>query len=239
MTAHLASLPILVAGAAGDIGSAIVAAFRQQGRDVITWDARPTPAGMTVDLTDEAAVRRHAAALGDSDYPLDALALAVGSLRSAPIVEMTVDDYRTVMDSNVMSVFLALKHLGARVRDGGSITVIGSVAGHVGTDTTSVYTCAKGAVAALARGAAQEFAARGVRVNVVSPGWVRAGFTAQLMAQSTDPHQLEEGARAAHLLGRMAEPHEVADAVTFLAGPQASFITGTELFVDGGFMIKR
>lgn len=239
MTVQALAHPTLIAGAAGDIGSAIVHTMRASGRDVIEWDARPTPGGTVVDLTDENAVRAHSAALATTQPTLDAVVISVGALRSGRITEMSVDDYRTVMDSNVMSVFLTLKHVGDIVRDGGSITVIGSVAGHVGADTTSVYSCAKGAVIALCRAAAQEFAHRGVRVNVVSPGWVRAGFTAQLMSEAADPQHLDEAARAAHLLGRMAEPSEVADAVLFLSGSQAAFITGTELFVDGGFMVKR
>lgn len=229
----------LIAGAAGDIGSAISREFREAGWTTIEWDVRPTATGLQVDLTDEQAVSAAADTLTTSGRALDAISIAVGALRSAPITEMTVDDYRTVMESNVLSVFLTLKHLGPRVRAGGSITVIGSVSGHVGANTTSVYSSAKGAVVSLARAAAQEFASRDVRVNVVSPGWVRAGFTSQLIEQTHDPAALEEAARSAHLLGRMAEPREVADAVLFLASEKASFITGSELFVDGGFMIKR
>jgi NAD(P)-dependent dehydrogenase (short-subunit alcohol dehydrogenase family) len=73
----------------------------------------------------------------------------------------------------------------------------------------------------------------------ICPGWVDAGFTHQALKIAPDPKVLFEAAKNAHVLGRMATPEEVANAAVFLASAEASFMTGSALFVDGGFMIKR
>lgn len=88
-------------------------------------------------------------------------------------------------------------------------------------------------------GLAQELAPYQIRVNAICPGWVNTGFTDQVKQQSTNPQEIDRLARNAHLLGRMARPDEVGEAAIFLASDSASFITGTSLYVDGGFMIKR
>ena len=88
----------------------------------------------------------------------------------------------------------------------------------------------------LTYGIAQELGPFAIRVNALCPGWVDAGFTHQAMRQASDPSVLEAQARNA---GRMAAPEEVAKAAVFLASSASSFVTGTALFVDGGFMVKR
>ena len=87
--------------------------------------------------------------------------------------------------------------------------------------------------------AAGELANRGIRVNNVAPGWVNGGFTHQALAISDHPDQLRDQAKQLHALGRMAEPTDVANAVVWLLSDQASFVTGSMLLVDGGFMIQH
>lgn len=92
---------------------------------------------------------------------------------------------------------------------------------------------------ALMRASCGEFAAQGVRVNAVSPGWVDTGFTDRALAALPDGAALRATAREKHMLGRIARPGEVAAAMFFLLSDDASFITGEELVVDGGFLRKR
>ena len=87
--------------------------------------------------------------------------------------------------------------------------------------------------------AAEELASRDIRVNNVAPGWVNGGFTHQALAVSDHPDQLRDRAKQLHALGRMTKPTDVANAVVWLPTDQESFVTGSMLLVDGGFMIQH
>ena len=139
------------------------------------------------------------------------------------------------MAVNVTGPMLAMKH--AQMLPGGAIVLMGSVLAHIGCDGSTAYHTSKGAVLGLMRASCGEFAPRGVRVNAVSPGYVDTPFTDRGLAGK--PDSLRRTAAAAHMLGRIARPAEVAEAIMFLLSDDASFITGEELFVDGGLMRKR
>ena len=114
-----------------------------------------------------------------------------------------------------------------------------SVSAHMATDGYVAYHTSKGAVLGLMRAACGEFAPLGIRVNAVSPGWVYTAFTERGLAATSDPDDNLRQAAAAHLLGRISQPEEIAEAMIFLLSDDASFITGEELVVDGGFMRRK
>lgn len=246
----------LVTGAAGGIGSSIVRAFVREGAAVALLD-RPGVAlealehelraagarvlGVPADITQTEEVSRAVALSVNHFGKLTTLVNAVGILRQGRIDEMLETDWDDLMDVNVKGVFLACKHAVPAIKavGGGSIINLSSVSAFVGSDGSFAYTASKGAVLSLTYGIAQELGPFKIRVNAICPGWVDAGFTHQAMKQAADPSALEAQARNAHVLGRMAAPGEVADAAVFLASSTASFVTGTALNVDGGFMIKR
>lgn len=234
----------VVTGAAGGIGKAIVAALSVEGARVVGWDIGTEASAeeerrIVADVSDENSVREGAAATLATLGGLDILVTAAGVLRAAPITEMTLEDWNTIFAVNVTGTFLAVKHLAPLLSQGGAIVTLGSVTAHIGHVTTSACGATKGAVVSFSRAISMELAPRGIRVNAVSPGWVDAGFTDQVLAGAGDPFEMRRSADSVHLLGRMARPEEVADTVCYLAGDTASFVTGSEVFVDGGFMVKR
>jgi NAD(P)-dependent dehydrogenase (short-subunit alcohol dehydrogenase family) len=246
----------LVTGAAGGIGSAIARAFVEAGAAVALLDLASeslmaleadlrasgaqvlaVPADITQAAQVSSAVNLSLAHFGR----LTCLINAVGILRQGRVDAMLETDWDDLMNVNVKGVFLACKYAVPAIKTagGGSIINLSSVSAFVGSDGSFAYTASKGAVLSLTYGIAQELGPFGIRVNAICPGWVDAGFTHQAMRQASDPNVLITQAREAHVLGRMAAPSEVADAAVFLASSRASFVTGTALNVDGGFMIKR
>lgn len=242
-----------ITGAAGGIGSEIARAFVREGARVALLDlpsqglsdlaSELGEAALTVpaDITNATAVVR-AVRLATAHFGmLTSLVNAVGVLRPGRVDALLESDWDLLMNVNVKGVFLACKAAVPILKAGGGGTIINlsSVSAHVGSDGSFAYAATKGAVLSLTYGIAQELGPFGIRVNAICPGWVDAGFTHQAKLRSADPDEMIAKAEAAHVLGRMAAPSEVADAAVFLASKQSSFVTGTALYVDGGFMIKR
>jgi NAD(P)-dependent dehydrogenase (short-subunit alcohol dehydrogenase family) len=234
-----------ITGAAGDIGAATARAFAAAGHALILMDRNPAPVPdgaqalvLTPDLADPGAVAAAFAAAADRFGRLDALACIAGINHKAPLAEMGMADWDRMLDVNVGHMFLCARHAIPLMAaaDSPAIVCMASVAGHVATPDYPAYVTTKAAVESFAWALAGEVAPRGIRVNAVAPGWVEAGFTREGLALAADPDALRAQATAAHLLGRMAQPDEIAAAIRWLASPAASFVTATTLFVDGGLM---
>jgi NAD(P)-dependent dehydrogenase (short-subunit alcohol dehydrogenase family) len=151
-----------------------------------------------------------------------------GTLERAPLESITEEHFSRLMDTNVKGVLFTVQKALPLLRDGGCVVLTGSVAGSKGTVGQTVYGATKAALRSFVRTWAVELKDRRVRVNIVSPGPVATSPVVQ------QPADVIARMIATVPMGRMGEPEEISKAVLFLASDDAGFITGIELFVDGG-----
>jgi cyclopentanol dehydrogenase len=246
----------VITGAAGGIGSAIAKRFANEGAAVALLDkdakklktlareisqAGGRAEALEVDITDSRDVAGVVKAATKAYGKITLLVNSVGLLKTGTVDKMLEKDFDALMAVNVKGVFLAYKHAVPVMKKagGGVIINLSSVSAFVGSAESFAYTTSKGAVQSMTYATAQELAPYNIRVMAICPGWVSAGFTDVALKLAPDPTVLLEAAKNAHVLGRMATPEEVANAAVFLASKEASFMTGSSLYVDGGFMIKR
>jgi NAD(P)-dependent dehydrogenase (short-subunit alcohol dehydrogenase family) len=240
----------LISGAAGGIGRAIAFAFAEAGAAVSCCDIDYAGAEETAQLVEGAGVRSIAqrcdvasenetlaavAATRDAFGRLDILVSGAAPHDiGGSVIETTLADWQRVVDVNLTGSFLlcraALPLMIAST--GGSIILIASQLGRVGSAGRAAYCATKGALIQLAKVMAIDHAAQNIRVNTLSPGAIET-------ERLTRRYGSFEAARAVmgpkHLLGRLGQPPEIAAAAVFLASDDASFVTGSDLLVDGGY----
>lgn len=230
-TQALAGRTALVIGAAQGIGKAVAAAFAEAGATVIGADLRAGDGVEPVDVADEASV---AALLTKVGPRLDVLLYGAAHLDPAAAVpDVPSDMWRKVIDVNLTGAFLVCKHAIPKMRGhGGSIILIASQLGSVGSPGRAAYCTSKGGLIQLAKCLAIDHADDGIRANTLSPGGV-ATQRLEFRYGSIEAANAELGPK--HLLNRVAAPDELAQAALFLASDASSFMTGADLLVDGGY----
>jgi NAD(P)-dependent dehydrogenase (short-subunit alcohol dehydrogenase family) len=188
-----------------------------------------------VDVADEASVvalfDRACEAFGGT---LDALATPAGITDMTPFMDIDIATFRRVHDVNVVGTFLCIREAAKRMRPGGRICTVASVAGKRGggLSGTAAYAASKGAVLALSRNAARVLSERGIAVNCVAPGATVTPMLDSVFADAEQKARIEAGI----LLRRAAEPSEIAEAIAWLLSPRSSYVQGETLTVDGGVM---
>lgn len=182
------------------------------------------------DIADEAAAGALVGAAEAAHGPLDTLVLNAGITRDGLAVRMSAADWSAVIDTNLSGAFYTARPAlrGMLRRRQGSIIAISSVVGLMGNAGQANYAAAKAGMIGMVKALAREAGGRGVRVNAVAPGYISTDMTAGLS------EELRQGIIAQTALGRLGTAEDVAAAVAFLAGPDAAFITGSVLPVDGG-----
>jgi len=166
---------------------------------------------------------------------LDVLFANAGVAKYAPLGTITEEFYDSIFDINVKGLLFTVQKALPLMPDGASIILNASIVGSKGLPANSVYAATKAAVRSFARTWTTDLKARRIRVNAISPGSIDTPGLNGLLASSEAGEQRRKAINSAVPLGRFGTPDEIAKAVVFLASDDASYVTGAELFVDGGF----
>ncbi len=192
------------------------------------------------DVADEASCQQVVNQVIAKWHRVDVLVANAGVQIAGSLLNTSDDDWNRILDVNLKGVAWCCKAVIPAMREQGSgaIVLISSVNAIIGSAGMAVYDMSKAALLALARNLAVEYGTEGIRVNAISPGNTLTEFHLDKMTEKgITLGQIHEMTKGYGLLGRLAQPEEIANAVHFLASDQASFITGHNLVVDGGFSI--
>src|SRR5579872_3118916 len=232
----------VVSGAASGIGRAVVERFSQSqaGWRCFGIDTEQSEAVSLQGDVAEPEVWVTAARMLQARFGrLDALVNNAGTNIRGTVEEVDLSTWNRILAVNLTSVYLATRHLLPLLRiSGGSIVNVASGAGLVGVRRGAAYAASKGGVIALTRQLAVDFASTGVRVNAVCPGVVDTPLVRRLAGGEADPELELQRMAEGQLTGRLGTPEEVAAAIVFLASPEASFMTGAIVPVDGGLTAR-
>jgi 3-oxoacyl-[acyl-carrier protein] reductase len=243
----------VVTGGGTGLGRAIALLFAREGAIVVVNGRREQPLEETVraitdaggkalavrgDVTIAADAQRLMRTTVDAFGRIDVLVNSAGVMVSRTTVEdCSEDDWHRTIEANLTSVFLCCKHaLPELIKCRGNVIMLSSVFALMGGPNRAAYVAAKGALVSLARGMAVDYAARGVRVNTISPAYVETDMNRQLLADLDSRGELDAVVRS-HPLGFLGRPEDVAYAALYLASDEANWITGVVLPVDGGMSL--
>ena len=243
----------LVMGGGAGTGRAIVLAFAREGAKVVIADVHEEggletlaqverqggegvfiSADMSVTADVQRVMARASEAFGGLHLVSNNAALGAPN---KPVTKLSEQEWDRCMSVTLRGVWLCMKYQLPLIEasGGGAIVNVASVSGIRGEAFQSAYAAAKGGVINLSKTVAVEYARRGIRVNTVCPGGINSGGMDMYLKKMPE---MRDKTLNAHAMGRLAEPEEIADAVVYLCSARASFITGHDLVVDGGVMVR-
>jgi len=232
---------IVIAGVSGTIGTSLARRLVGAGRDVLLLGRTaeklaPLASELNqpyavVDYFDAEKLEQTISAAAEPAGGVEGIVNSTGSILLKPLHATSLDEFRAVLDANLVTSFQMLK-VGSRLlaKPGGSIVLFSSAAAEIGMPNHEAIAAAKAGVIGLARAAAASLAGRNIRVNVISPGLVRTELTRRIWEAPAS----EAAACEMHALGRIGEPEQIASLVEWLLAAENDWITGQTIGVDGG-----
>jgi len=240
----------LITGAASGLGAACARRFAEEGARVAGFDLQEGPESDWAraqqlapdaflelgDVRDDARLAEVVEAVCQRWGRIDVLVSCAGVAGGGAVHQLSLEDWDFVLDVNLKGTFLACRNVLPRMLEqgSGSIVNVASVEGIEGFAGGSSYNASKGGVVLLTRNLAIDYARRGIRANVLCPGFIDTPMLRSVFALDVAA-PIREEVREAHQLGRFGRPVEIANAALFLASDEASFVTGATLPVDGGY----
>jgi len=253
MTGRVAGKVALITGGASGLGAESGRRLAREGASVVLTDlsaeagqavadeiiaAGGTAVFLTQDVTDEARWAEVVQATLDRFGRIDVLVNSAGVASGGqPILEATFESWRRITSINLDGTFLGVRAVAPAMAAAGkgSIINLSSILGKVGQPGAAAYCASKGGVLMLTKAVALELAPLGVRVNSVHPGYIETPMVVNALRESENENELRDVIISRHAMGRFGIPREIADAIVFLASDESSFMTGSELVVDGGY----
>lgn len=250
---NLDSKVAIITGGASGIGKATAERFCEEGAHVVLADINKEgqevaealrEAGGSIefiklDVGEQDEVNTVIEDIATEQESIDILFNNAGISDRTLHEEVSKDRFQDILDVNVMGVWNACQAVVPIMKEQGSGSIINnsSIYGFLGVPKGTSYCLTKGAVLNFTRGLATEVGRNGIRVNAVCPGYIDTPMLNKILDERSDKGEAREQVKSMHALKRLADPEEVAGAVTFLASDDASFVTGHALTVDGGFSI--
>jgi NAD(P)-dependent dehydrogenase (short-subunit alcohol dehydrogenase family) len=237
---------VVITGGTSGIGLATAERFSREGAHVYITGRRKDAldqaveriggdvTGVRADSGNLADLDRLYATVSDAGHRIDVLFANAGGGEFATLEEVTEEHFDATFGTNVKGTLFTVQKALPLLVDGASVILTGSTAATVGSEAFGVYGASKAAIRSFARTWANELRGRGIRVNVITPGPITTPGLNGLAPDEEQAAQLRDVLASGVPLGRMGRPEEVASLALFLATGESSFITGTEMYVDGG-----
>ena len=233
-TSELGGKVAVITGGSGAIGQAIANTLQASGATAFSLDVSPSPDSniryLNCDVRDDTSVANAIRKIATEQGGIDIAIHAAGVSRDAVVWKLSLEDWDFVQSVNLRGAFLLIRHTVPimRQRGAGRIVLIGSINGSRGKFGTTAYSASKAGLLGLSKTVAREAGRFGVLINVIEPGWVRTPLTESV------PQSVRDAALAESLLGRLVEPDDIGNAVSYLCGASGRRITGQILRIDGG-----
>jgi NAD(P)-dependent dehydrogenase (short-subunit alcohol dehydrogenase family) len=237
---------VVITGGNSGIGLASAKLFAEEGASVVITGRRADvvdaavveighgAVGLVADVTSSADHQRLVEEVGGRFGRIDVYFANAGIGELGPLGAVTEDSFDRIFDINVKGLYFGVQAALPLIADGGSIILTGSVAGIKAIEGFSVYSASKAAIRSFVRTWTAELKNRNIRANVLSPGPVKTPIVGKMGLSDADQRSFEDGIVSTVPMGRWGEPEELAKAALFLASNDSSFVSGIELYVDGG-----